>query len=108
MTLNEFMNHGRDDRTKQIAGMTLMDKTPTLLCADGFRISVQASEYHYCEPRVSLADATGYESFELGYPSELDSLIEPFAEDEGTTQTVFPFTPREIVEALIEKHGGIV
>jgi hypothetical protein len=76
-------------------------------CADGFTISIQGgTEFHYCEPR---RNANLYYELELGFPSESDDLIFQFAEDsERPTQTVYSYVPIETVEALVEKHGGIV
>ena len=48
-----------------------------------------------------------YESVELGYPSIEDELINEYAEDEPYTETVYGYVPIEIVEELINKHGGI-
>lgn len=79
---------------------------PMLYCNDGYSISVQASAHHYCSPRLNgLQD---YKSVELGYPSEEDELINDYAEDDSDyTDTVYGYVPIEIVEKLIEKHGGI-
>lgn len=79
---------------------------PRLYCNDGYSISVQASAFHYCSPRLNgLQD---YKSVELGYPSAEDELINEYAEDDlDYTATVYGYVPIEIVEKLIEKHGGI-
>ena len=78
----------------------------TIECDDGFRISIQASSSHYSIPRTK-ADA--YTHVELGFPSEADDLIKPFAEDfDDYTQTVYPYVPAYVVLALLQKHGGIV
>lgn len=79
---------------------------PRLYCNDGYSISVQASEYHYCSPRLN--GAQDYESVELGFPSKEDELINEYAEfGFDYTDTVYGYVPVEIVEKLIEKHGGI-
>ena len=78
---------------------------PYIICEDGFYVSVQASEYHYCFPRVNNAET--YEAVELGYASELDDLIADYGEDRGTPNTVFGYVPVETVNLLLEKHGGI-
>lgn len=77
----------------------------TIECVDGFRISIQASSTHYSIPRTK-ADA--YTHVELGFPSEADDLIKPFAEDMDYTNTVYPYVPAYVVLALLNKHGGIV
>ena len=49
---------------------------------------------------------TPYESVELGFPSEADELIYEYAEEGDYTNTVYAYVPVDIVEKLIEKHGG--
>lgn len=79
---------------------------PRLYCNDGYSISVQASKFHYCSPRLNgLQD---YKSVELGYPSAEDELINEYAKNAlNYTDTVYGYVPIEVVEKLIEKHGGI-
>ena len=76
-----------------------------LHCKDGFSISVQASRFHYCIPRVTGAEY--YKKVELGYPSEVETAIIDYAEDENYTDTVYGYVPVHIVDMIIEKHGGI-
>lgn len=77
---------------------------PAIICADGFKISVQASDYAYCEPRVKDAF---YTLVEAGYPSELPSVLSEYAETPDTTETVFGWVPVGIINRLIDSHGGI-
>ncbi len=80
---------------------------PWVVCEDGFTVSVQASSFHYCSPRENLLDQD-YDKVELGFPSAEDSLIIDYAEDpDDPTQSVYGWVPIEIVEELVEKHGGI-
>ena len=79
---------------------------PRVRCADDFSVSVQASQYHYCRPRIDNAEK--YNAVELGYPSAADDLITDYAEGDTYTDTVYGYVPVEIVDKLIEKHGGIV
>ena len=105
---------------------------PRIVCNDGYSVSVQASEYTYCEPRYTqwqnedgwevingnywsssetprnfeTDHFTPYESVELGYPSEADELIYECTEGNDYTNTVYGYVPVKIVEQLIEKHGG--
>ena len=79
---------------------------PQIECKDGFRMSVQASDGHYCKPREN--DCDFYSSVEVGFPSALEDLLMPFAEDPSNpTETVYGWVPEQIVNAVIEKHGGI-
>lgn len=74
-------------------------------CADGFSLSVQASEMHYCSPRQNEGP---WDSVELGFPSEVEEMLLDYAESpEAPTETVYGHVPLELVEALVEKHGGI-
>ena len=83
----------------------IQENRPRLYCNDGYSISVQASSFHYCRPR--LDGIQNYQSVELGFPSMEDELINEYAEDEPYTETVYGYVPIEIVEELINKHGGI-
>ena len=93
--INEYLkgHHRENGNTKRIK------------CADGFSVSVQASYLHYCTPRKNKAQP--YSEVELGYPSRLDELIGDYAEDHRSTKTVYGYVPIEIVNRLINKHGGI-
>ena len=73
---------------------------------DGFVVSIQASETHFCAPRLNGLD--NYSMVELGYPSEKDDLIMEYAETpEEPTSAVYGYVPVDVVDALIEKHGGL-
>ena len=78
---------------------------PRILCRDGFCVSVQASEMMYCLPRE---DHGPYTHVELGYPNRYEVLLEDYIEDPDTCMlnNLFPYTPVELVERIIEKHGG--
>lgn len=86
-------------------GELIIDNTKRLICKDGFSISVQASHFHYCEPRRDKA--WPYNEVELAFPSELDNLISDYAYECDTTNTTYAYVPIDIVNKLIEKHGGI-
>jgi hypothetical protein len=77
-------------------------RRPHVMCNDGFTISIQADEFMYCLPRENLTGGE-YTHVELGFPSEKDELIEKYREG-----TVYPYVPIELVEKLIEKHGGLM
>lgn len=78
---------------------------PKALLKDGFSISIQASEFHYCHPRNSIGP---WNEMELGFPSELDLILDEYAEEPDTCDTVFGYVPIAIVNELISKHGGII
>ena len=78
---------------------------PKARMKDGFSISIQASEFHYCHPRNSIGP---WNEMELGFPSELDPILDEYAEEPDTSDTVFGYVPIAIVNELISKHGGII
>lgn len=79
---------------------------PRITCKDGFSISVQANKNAYCEPR---RDFGPYTHVECGFPSARpnEKLLQ-YAENKNDPQnTVYGYVPINIVEKLIEEHGGI-
>lgn len=75
-------------------------------CADGFSMSVQASQTNYSEPRDNVGP---WYSVEVGFPSHLDILLQPYAEDPSNpTDTVYGYVPSKIVQAVVDAHGGLV
>lgn len=82
------------------------DVTYRLVCKDGFKISIGASVFHHCDPCKNKA--WPYKSVQLNFPSELDDLIGDYAQDPKEMGNVYSYVPIDIVNELIEKHGGIV
>jgi len=78
-----------------------------VVCADGFRMSVQAHDGAYCEPRENAQKK--YNLVEIGFPSEEEPLIMPWCEDDRKpTDTVYAYVPVDVVTNVIVKHGGMV
>jgi len=81
-----------------------------VVCADGFKMSVQANEHAYCEPRTNNAER--YIEVEVGFPSDYEELLDDYVEIKSTTKShkeqVFPYVPVQIVTNVIAKHGGMV
>ena len=72
--------------------------TPLVKCKDGFNMSVQQSDTHY----------SGYGSVEVGFPSSKEDLLMPYAEQPDTPKdTVYGWVPIEVIDKVLEKHGGI-
>jgi hypothetical protein len=81
---------------------------PPVVCNDGYEVSIQCSKHSYSNPRENLLDVSKYDSFELGFPNTSDELLDEYAEDANDQlNTVYPYVPRSVVEALIAKHDGI-
>jgi len=77
----------------------------TVVCVDGFSMSVQASETNYCTPRNNKGP---YSEVEVGFPSEREDLLIEYAESpEDPTGTVYGWVPALNVWNTILKHGGI-
>lgn len=78
-----------------------------VVCADGFSMSVQASDSAYCEPRMS--GAASYSEVEVGYPSAKEPDLMRWVESPNRpTDTVYAYVPSSVVRAVIEKHGGMI
>jgi len=76
-----------------------------IYCKDGFNMSVQGSSGHYCTPRKTQ---DWYMAMEIGYPSDKQDLLMEYAEQEGNpTDTVYGYVPVDIIQEVINNHGGI-
>lgn len=97
--LNRYIHENKNEKS-------LFNIVKPVLCKDGFTISVQASKRHYCTPRED--DVTWYTEVECGFPNNIPEFIMEYAEDpENPLNTVYPHVPVELVEKLIEFHGGL-
>ena len=103
-----------------------------IVCVDGFKFSVQASEGHKCIPSINqnlvtdfYTDYTGikeydegvinvhYSHVECGYPSVKEDLLMPYLEIrqepyDNNWDWVYYGVPARVVMDVIVKHGGIV
>lgn len=97
MNLNEFFK-------KQLPDSHRLLRHPRITCKDGFSLSVQVNQFAYCRPRN---DHGPWDQCEVGFPSAEPELIMGFAgTPEDPTGTVYSYVPVELVEQLIELHGG--
>ena len=84
----------------------MVKQNKSVVCNDGFRMSVQASEGNYSIPRKD--DADHYMEVEIGFPSDLEESILSYAENsQDPTGTVYGYVPVDLVRHIIDKHGGI-
>lgn len=74
-------------------------------CADGFTMSVQASQDHKCIP---VSDKGPWTHFEVGFPSEPEVLLKTKSEDEDDDPSIFECVPANVIAEIIIKHGGVV
>jgi hypothetical protein len=79
---------------------------PTVKCADGFKMSVQASAFHYCTPRDSEGP---WSKVEVGFPSKRVEQFMTFIIDDSQddpTDTVYGYVPLSTVAEVVAEHGG--
>ena len=78
-----------------------------VICKDGFKMSVQASEYTYCTPRID--NAKEYTEVEVGFPNKPEPLLMSYADNPASpTDTVYGWVPSQVIVDVVAKHGGIV
>ena len=84
----------------------MIKQNKSVVCNDGFRMSVQASENNYSIPRQDNADR--YMEVEIGFPTDLEETILKYADNsQDPTCTVYGYVPVDLVRHIIDKHGGI-
>lgn len=75
---------------------------------NGVVLSIQASEGAYSTPRVNGLKSEDYTHFEIGFPTERIDLLIQYAEDqEKPTDTVYPYTPINVIEQVVKEAGGV-
>lgn len=105
--ITRLLNHNR--KSDYSGKYAKHNQVSTIKCKDGFTVSIQASESHYCMPRENFTTNPSWTAVELGFPNQEDPHIQGFAEDpDYPTQTVYPFVPTEIVELMLNSHGGVI
>lgn len=91
-------------RTRESKGYRFLELAEAVECADGLRMSVQASRTHYCTPRE---DTGPWLCVEVDFPTSCVEALMPYAESpDDPTGTVYGYVPIEIVASVIEAHGG--
>ena len=102
MNIIEHMT--KNEKFRNSLGWEIKELVPRVVCADGFNMSVQASEYAYCSPRENRGP---HYEFEVGFPSEREPLLMEWAEQaEDPTGTVYGYVPANVIDEVIKKHGG--
>lgn len=97
MNINVSLNHVKPAFEHHEIGAIVRNH---IICKDGFDISVQASEQHYCYPKEMRKY---HEEFELLCDIFKDKdLLEYYYDG-----TICAYVPKAIVEMLILRHGSI-
>ena len=74
---------------------------------DGTKMSIQASEYHYCNPRSN--DAYEWETWEIGFPTQVIQELMAYVEDETKpTDTVYACVPTDVILDIINSRDGVL
>lgn len=101
-TFTDYMNEGVVDYFGDFR------RCKKLELNDGTQLSIQASQGHYCSPRITLEDYKDYSEFEIGFPTKEVECLIPYAEDSSDpTGTVYGYVPKTILEEAIESCGGV-
>jgi hypothetical protein len=74
---------------------------PHIVMNDGTTLSVQASQYHYCEPR--LDNYGNYDTVEVYNWPIGETFFNEYGGDDDAG-----FVPVGVVNFYIEKHGGVI
>lgn len=105
MTVNEYLTKFNSLSPFRVAF------APRLVCQNGFSMLVNGNKRAYCKPQ---SDVGPWTHVEVSFPSSSVDLILPTVEvfdygDDETdpTQTIYGNVPVEVVDQLIESHGGI-
>lgn len=82
---------------------------PRICCNDGFSISIQVNNGNYCASENGTRQfGFNWVEVEWGFPSEEIDAVKYNAEDEGnTTNTVGGYVDINLIDELIEEHGGL-
>lgn len=105
MNLNEYLMSQRDANDPAVYNDRSFPLAKRITCADGFSLSVQATHGAYCSPRQNIGP---WYEVEVGFPSAEPTSILSYAEQkEKPTETVYGYVPIDLVEALIDEHGGM-
>ena len=107
-TLNDYLMAFRklDDNGWEFVGLDggHYPLARRITCADGFSLSVQATQAAYCSPRRNEGP---WHQVEVGFPSAAPEFIAHKAENpDKLTETVYGYVDIALVEQLIDLHGG--
>jgi len=98
-TLSRLQAHLAAPEIKPLEqGREYKSLAPHVKCADGSTMSVQASEYHYCNPRDNYGPYLHVEVWNCG-------IVDAWAEFVGD-EDPYAFVPIALVAAEIDRHGG--
>ena len=81
---------------------------PRVYCKDGFSISIQICKSSYSGSENGIRKfGIDWQLVEWGFPSQPIDGEKYMSEDSETTTSVGGYVPVELMEEVIEEHGGI-
>ena len=106
LTEQKLQAHLAGVRPFSFADGTFRGNIPHIVCADGTRLSMQASLSHYCTPRD---DKGPWREVEVGFPSrELTGLMAWAEEPDEPTETVYGYVPLSVLADIVDSCGGLM
>lgn len=75
-----------------------------VICKDGTFLSVQCGYGYHCEPEENSLQLKEYESFEVRGELE-DTELSAYLDANDNNQ--FGYVPTEVIDKVVEKHGGL-
>lgn len=85
-----------------VKGYFYKEVLPQVVCADGTKLSVQASENHYCSPRNNVGPYTEVEVWYIKCINEVEVLEFEYSGEEPSG-----YVDINSVVAYIDRHGGL-
>lgn len=106
LTVREYLNM---TYVNQSIGFFSLLVRPPVTCADGFSMSIQASESHHCSPRQTLKNAEEYDSVEVMILSDIDNYTyKRFLKHSESMDEIAAYVDIDFLELFVAEHGGIV
>ena len=107
MTLTEWIN----DTTKVfgLEGLEFQNGRPEIFCQDGFRLTVQTEGGTVYSTYEDTYKGREYKTLDVSEISAEEKLLKPYEhlfKDGDYEELVYAYVPFEVVECIIEKHGG--
>jgi hypothetical protein len=78
-----------------------------LICGDGFQMSVQASEYHLCEPKTNVGPWVDFE-VRAQVSAESDGQLKHYLLEEDKEERTYSNVPLDVLRKVIDIHGGLI
>ena len=103
MTVQDFLIQNRSQKEPAPDGwIEFAARVPSVKCVDGAVFSIQCHATAYCEPKKNVAVWTHAEVKPIGTPCH---KLAEYYEESGSG--IAAFVPMELIESIVQAHGGI-